>query len=354
MYLNLQNNSDYQRKLQLKIRNCSVLLDNFQHINKSILENAFQYFCDFVLFLPASESHHHNEPFGLAHHSFDVLERVLNKLQIEHEALKLSIDDIYLACLTALYHDAGKIIHDLNIYNYLGEKWDYKRASLKTWYDENVPSNIFVKYKYGRQHNGHEAYNYEAVQQLLSYMPADLVKRLNQKKLSKVLCLEFELKPNSDMNIVNVVKKADGESVSSYMKIDYFHQIILQRRRSLPEIIYLVINLLKHRSNQNLPDTLFQIVDNRFFIKYPGGLITVRDWMLKNAINIPYSVKNIVKILSNANFVTQNMKFKTQYFKIIFENINIRYCESLYIELNPAVLFLNNQIAPINAKIKCL
>ncbi|MGA1846229.1 TraI domain-containing protein [Deferribacter abyssi] len=106
-------------KYFIKIDN---LLPSYKDVAYKLFYDVIRRFIRKVYDAPASENHHHSEPFGLLKHS---LETVINSLVEQHKYLELKYDQrgnidsqfnlknkekvLYRTAINALFHDAGKL-----------------------------------------------------------------------------------------------------------------------------------------------------------------------------------------------------------------------------------------------------
>ena len=273
---------------------------------------------------------------GLAWHSIDVVEKTFMYILNDKCFGELSKKELNILFLGALFHDIGKSINDLTVYNQKGENWNFE--SLHSWVIKQKGNEHFLKYLTGRKFNGHEKCNFRVAKTVLSRLSLINMGINNIEEIQGVINLDLYSNPK----LVGMIKKFDRASVRNYIERDYFSRLIFQRKRTLPEMIFLVVNLLQSSEADNKNDH-FKEFEGRFYIKYPHALYEIQNWLVSNFINVPNDIRELLKSLININVITLKVTKKLQYFSITFEDGIYDSCQNKYIELNPSILFINGK-----------
>lgn len=165
--------------------------------------------------IPASEFHHHSQPFGLLVHSFECAlyaDRICDSVVLSQ--LDCSLDEKdrdesavrILAVALALLHDIGKVVYDIEVFDQDGNKWRPWACPLTVFSEGKT---IDIHWRKNRIHKRHELFSLFLCTSLLS---DQFLMFLSDKGLFDMFTLILNGEDRSS-SVANIVIKADRMSV---------------------------------------------------------------------------------------------------------------------------------------------
>jgi hypothetical protein len=168
---------------------------SFELLYLKTIENFF----DYVGNLPASETDHHSNLWGLFTHSLEVAilsikeaqrTLILKKNYPNHEERRLRESRLIFAIFfSGLTHDIGKIYNDMRVYSKCGDTWCPLSQSLADWSDSVEKP---VKFRFiRRQYSAHSVYNTLFITKLLSPEASKFLFETEELMTEIITCFQF-------------------------------------------------------------------------------------------------------------------------------------------------------------------
>ena len=233
---------------------------------------------DFIYFLPASESYHHEEKGGLFRHSLECgflavqyLERTIpNCSAPPMQRMKERIAYTICALVVGLLHDIGKVLTDIEVLG-LDEKeeeslWFPTKEGLYTF----LVRNNFLKYTFRYKLNRGKRHETFAQIMVATVTPKVLLDYLlNFPKLLEEVY--FALNNQYSCLLYTLMKKADMRSVELDLKGRYLPDSAFRRKpNGLNKMLLILQDEIRINPKAfNSPNGLIYLVGNKAYLSIP-------------------------------------------------------------------------------------
>jgi hypothetical protein len=304
------------------------LLPSHKDIAYKLFQNIVRKFIQKIYDAPASEKHHHSEPFGLLKHS---LETVINALVAQHRILELKYDSkgnldsqfnlhnkgriLYRTAISALFHDAGKIFDfiitadgvtfdaleenlldfKLNHPNY---EIEWKRNRTKKHEKRNIVLLFELLQKEDRQYLS--SINFlQLIDDFFGYAPKDTIQEIIKEADIKSSITNVSTINSKDKEI-NPESKTETQEDEEYLLANYF----LESIQDLVNQNNITINRIGGR--------IF-VQDTVSFIVNPITLEEALQYMQKK-YRYKTTKEHLINILKNKNVILSDEAGKTYFY----------------------------------------
>ncbi|WP_223296646.1 MobH family relaxase [Thiorhodovibrio frisius] len=216
-----------QSELIARLRKELMLGDDDDGTNRweSYILPVIERYAAFVHLIPASEAHHHRGAGGLYRHGLEAAFHAtrsskgvmigLDRPRVERRQLEPRLR--VAAALGGLFHDAGKVIHDVTATDRDGRSsWSPIDQDLDDWANQRGLDRYFLHWREQRAQGGHEAFNLIALKRIL---PARVERWLSHPdpNLYSGFLAAITGVPHSSP-LVELVRKADRVSVEQDLR----------------------------------------------------------------------------------------------------------------------------------------
>jgi hypothetical protein len=299
------------------INKINNLLPSYKDVSYNLFYNILIRFFRKVYDLPASESHHHSDRFGLFIHS---LETCINALIAQHRKLELKFDAngdldsqfnlknkeriLYRTAIQGLLHDAGKIF-DINVISKKKEiQWDNYDDNLLDFYLEHGDYII----RWNKERAGkHQKRNIIILWQMLETKDREYLTTYNFIRLIDEFWGYDPIETTKE-----IIKDADIASV----KMDY--QEALPKKNKKDEIIDLIdaftasVNEMVNKRILKINDKISDlfVLDTTTLIVNPSGMEKILAYMRKH-YRLKTTREHITQIMREKKIILETNDGKT-------------------------------------------
>lgn len=219
-------------------RIASLLGDLSRDESRALVDQVVRAFGRRVYDIPASEKHHHSDPWGLLDHSIEVAEyavrsalgaNFMDSVAPHPEAQEFRVPRLrYATFLFGLFHDVGKI---LGVSVQSGRRvWNPFAQELAEFVGVSTAEPPSMLWRAGRGTHAHE---YSTAYLLSLFLPGGVAEYLTAPLLMELM----ERRSTAAMRVFDIVAKADQRSTKEDMiRREKAAEAPLQERLSYPEL----------------------------------------------------------------------------------------------------------------------
>ncbi|MBK5969324.1 MULTISPECIES: MobH family relaxase [Thiorhodovibrio] len=303
-----------QSELIARLRKELMLGDDDDGTNRweSYLVPVLERYAAFVHLIPASEAHHHRGAGGLYRHGLEAAFHAtrsskgvmigLDRPRVERRQLEPRLR--VAAALGGLFHDAGKVIHDVTATDRDGRSsWSPIDQDLDDWAKQRGLDRYFLHWREQRAQGGHEAFNLIALKRIL---PARVERWLSHPdpNLYSGFLAAITGVPHSSP-LVELVRKADRVSVEQDLREHRLESI--DTAVGVPVDRYLIdaMRRLLHdgRWTVNVPGArVWLFADLGLHLVWPAAAKDMSELLAKDRVpGIPRDPDTIAELLLERN-----------------------------------------------------
>lgn len=263
---------------------------------------------ELVQHIPASEYDHHRGVGGLFEHSVEVAQFCLaisrgfyltpvSTLEIEFERKKRWA---YAAFLVGLFHDIGKPMTMLEVYDEKGLRWDSYTKPLYQWTQDNNSLKYILSWREARDYKDHHRVAISWFFKSLDKEVIDYLGSGEDRLIEEIVLCLTEYRESSGY-LSSILRKADSISVSK----DFEKRIdkLLGVRKMSVESAFIdsVRELRKNvwdREKFNTPSGMIWVIKEQVYLSHPDAITSISYKMREMGIALPQNESEVVRHLT--------------------------------------------------------
>nr|WP_274522936.1 MobH family relaxase [Ectothiorhodospira haloalkaliphila] len=273
---------------------------------KRLFDQAIRNYASIVHLLPASETDHHAMPGGLLRHGLEVALYAMSvsntytpfaRTEVAERRKLLELRWRYAILVSALCHDIGKPVTDLNVTDASGNhRWNPFAASIPEWARRVGISEYFIHWKQGR-HKRHEPASLTLLSEVMGQEGKDFLTEIPSELFSDIL--ESVSGNAGALNITaKLVKEGDAKSTSH----DKAQAVTSYGNSGIPVDRYYVSairRLVKEKAwKPNVAGSPFWVIQDQAYLVWPAAGKAIAKSLQKDDVRgIPMDEETIAREL---------------------------------------------------------